>query len=118
MTMFGWFSQHRKLQATIRDLRQRLDESDDGYTALHQAVGEAEVRVSKMEKLRSNDGMNQEGLDIAHAVEDLIYKGVYHGRDGFIAKVQIMVRNALQEQAQGFVDWDSSVDSVKKPIQQ
>ena len=82
------------------------DEEGEERANLYQRINALESLVSKMTKHRTNGGLNQLSLSAAYLVEDQ-FAGGHDSRSQRLAKVQIIIREAIRETLTGERKWDA-----------
>lgn len=78
---------------------------EEGY--VRQRLNDAERRIEKMTVPLTETGLNDLSLSVAKLIEDEFVKPHVGGRAQRLAKVQIIVREALREAVSGERAWDS-----------
>lgn len=74
---------------------------------LHKRIGALETQVEKMTVRLSDGGLNVLSLRVAHLVEDQFAQHHPGGRTQRLAKIQVIIREALREIATGEKQWDA-----------
>lgn len=74
---------------------------------LHQRIDALERQVENMTVRLSDGGLNALSLRVAHLVEDQFAQHHPGGRTQRLAKIQIIIREALREIATGEKRWDA-----------
>lgn len=88
-----------------------MSDDQDEYTSdLMQQISSLKGRISKMASYRSDGSLNSHSLEVAQKIEDLFAQHHAGGRIQRLAKIQILVREAIREALTGERDWKSSSD--------
>lgn len=86
------------------------DDWDEQRAYFHQQVGDLQARVDRMTRAFTDEGLNSIALDVALAVEDLFAQHHDGGRTQRLAKMQVIVREAMRANLSGRTDWRASPD--------
>lgn len=78
---------------------------EEGYT--RQALAAARNRIERLVTPLTRSGLNDVSLRVALAVEDLFAQDHRGGRTQRLAKVQILIRSAIEMATQGEADWNA-----------
>jgi len=84
-----------------------MEDFSEERANLHQRIGELEIRVQKMTIRLTEDGLDMLSLRAAEIIEDQFAQHHVGGRTQRLAKVQMIVREALREIATGERAWDA-----------
>lgn len=84
---------------------------------LHQRIAMAEIRAERMERAHTDGGLNQIALDVALSIEDLFAQHHAGGRTQRLARMQIVIREAMRANLKGETHWQypNSVRNASKP---
>lgn len=78
---------------------------DEGY--VRNALADALNRIEAMKVALTEDGLDRISLRVALAVEDQFAQHHPGGRTQRLAKIQVLIRSAVQGATQGQVAWDA-----------
>lgn len=93
------------------------DRIDEERANLHQRIGELEGLVARMEVAHTEDGLNAISLKCAEHVEDLFAQHHRGGRTQRLARMQLIIREAMRTNLSGKTDWTypNSLHHITEP---
>lgn len=86
---------------------------------LHQRIAELENQAARMTKAHTDGGLNSIALDVAILIEDLFAQHHDGGRTQRLARMQIIIREAMRANLTGRVSWEypNSVQNAQRLAQ-
>lgn len=84
---------------------------------LHQRIGQLKAQIERMELSRHEAGLDDIALNVAHQVEDLFAQHHNGGRTQRLARIQLIVREAMRANLKGETDWryPGNLQTIRKP---
>ena len=83
------------------------DDFGEERANLQQIIAGLQSRLESIAIVLSRSGLDEVSLRVALAVEDQFAQGHTGGRVQRLAKIQLLIRNAVERATQGQVQWDA-----------
>lgn len=93
-------------------MSERTDDDGEHLSNLYQRINALEGQVSKMTLPRSEGGLNELSLRVATLIEDVLIQS-HESRSQRLAKMQIIVREAIREALIGERKWNAWTPHVQ-----